>query len=373
MQRNKDESLILFKYKDNISELIEEIFNRAYKKNYIHEYFLKDSIDYIASCTKANLGNYTTLKYKEWDKQCSSTSAFQKLLRYEGEYPKWRYLVNEMIDTINAYYINPYNHLKQKEDRSLVKFFVRILHTKNVMEVFSKIKRKEFKVMLPRYRHKYVNCAKIANNNIFNQKELIVNILNKVISKVDWSMDEQQIIKYICKGISWEFGNLTHHLPNWYWHTHKKFNQLNGESYVRDKRIYVLNHWFGLENLTNSEIRKLKFFTSNQINTIINILDSLENVEYRKNRKGIWDLNKTQLARNLNISYDSLKKRIIYIKKKVQKNGIDIKIKEPRVICNSKFKPMSRAEMFRRVGEDEQDLFEYYCGKFIEECERGYY
>lgn len=32
MQRNKDESLILFKYKDNISELIEEIFNRAYKK-----------------------------------------------------------------------------------------------------------------------------------------------------------------------------------------------------------------------------------------------------------------------------------------------------------------------------------------------------
>lgn len=357
-------------------ELVQELFVRSYRKNYHHEGLLKDDLDYIVSCIKASIGNYHTLKYKEWDKQCSANSAFSKRLRYGDEFLKHRgldyneftevvYGMNEIISQYKPKY-------KKKDYQSVVKFFARCLCDKNLMKEFDYPGYDYLKMHMNLYIKVYVECLRKANRNILSQKEVICNILNKALDNVDWTLDNKQIVKFINQRIRWEFLNLTHKLPTYYEFKVKRYKQNSAKDTIKNTRKHILNKWFNLNNITDDEILELEFINKNQKIFIIDVLKNID-VEFHKNKEGKWDINKTQVASKLGITYDALCKRVSRIKSNSILAGMNIELEKYEEMDYVHY-PKTRKEMFDSLGMSEEAIESLRMGKEQwEEEQDGYW
>ncbi|MEO3216689.1 hypothetical protein [Romboutsia sp. 1001216sp1] len=354
-------------------ELIDEIYVRAYSKNYFHEELLRDDIDYIASCTRSALSRYVTLKEKNWDKQTSVTTAMSKYLRYKSDYNNHIMLYKKshygmfmvLCDEISEELcFQASNHIRKHskyktyikdENISYVKYFARILCNKTILEELERYSD-YFREHSPKYKKIYIKCRKQANENVKEYEELIKSVLNEALDYVDYTLENKQIIKYVNQMIRWRFMRATEKLPGYklYVNRRRKMErQVNACKNIPDKREFVLREWFNLNDyykldekgkilrgdygakvkMSISEVLEMQShnLNKNQVQLVKDVVNNIDEVRYNKNKKGEYDLQKSQLAKILGISYDALEKRIRRIREKNISAGIVLLEKEKKI------------------------------------------
>ena len=350
----------------NREELINEIYTRAYTKNYLLKESFNDELDYIACKIKKELGNFTTIQNKAWDKQCSSSKAFVRKVNKRRLYADFKRYINTLDNEIEggSYLEDIFKHDKPELDRtylrkdkfeSQVKWFIRIIHDKNMVDVMSDdINGYDFKF----YGDIYRECEKVADENIKQQEELIKSILNKAFDEVDLSFNNKQIVKFVNTRIGWLFGNKRRELPGWKRHTIEESKNNAARSQLKNKRMHVLQYWFGLNGMFDTEIQELKFLTNSQRDFILNCLNIAKELSYKRNKKGHWDLSKKELGDKLGLSLYAIDKRMVRIRDKVKANGIEVvdyyNTYEKNAKANT-FKAQSKEQMIEDMYVSEED------------------
>lgn len=319
-------------------ELIEEIYTRSYTKNYLHEAFLKDDIDYIASCLKASLSKYVMLKEKNWDKQTSLTTAINKYLRYnstedESLYKKFQAFCDEVDLELysngskNFKEGKYYSYYLKDNDTSYVKYFCKIVNDRTLYE--TDLKYNEYIVeRMPRYKKIYVLCRNKSNENIKEYEELIHRVLEETLETVDYKLDNKQIIKYINNKIRWMLLEETKKLDNYNIYRNNRRARLRDEEFRKNiwyVEKFIIEKWFGIEGHRECDIRDIEYLSEKHKKFIIDVVRHAKNINYsttryRKDKKGNYDICKTDIAKLLKITVNSLDKRCKRIREKVAKN-----------------------------------------------------
>ncbi len=307
---------MLKEYKNNKIKLINEIYERCINKNYIHPSFLKDNLDYIASCVKASLNNYVLLKEKYYDKQTSLTTCMNKYLRYLGQnddflpetekiklkneqskwikYPRYNntipyskryahtetetymcrelsyyesflYFCEDMYRNLLSKYARSKNYKSVYNESSKIKFFVMCILDKTLFEQdfqYAKYSDEfDFEKYSKLYKNIYIHCRKISFKNTESYESLIKKILKESVEKVDFdNMEDKQIIKFINNKIRWKFYELRTKLPRYNYFRNlklKRARQLNGKANITNAYQHVLHNWFNInERYSYSYITK---------------------------------------------------------------------------------------------------------------------
>lgn len=371
-------------YKDNKKEFIEDIMHNVKTKNYIHPSFLKNDLDYIASCIKASLGNYVVLKEKNYDKQISLTASINKYLRYlntskeeSDKYKNYtrlaytvpyakRYTTLETVYSKDISYYESFlyfcedlydnllsNYAKNKDYKSMyneskVKFFILCMLDKNLIETdFNYIedeytfKPKWFDNYSKLYKEIYIHCRKVTQSNLDDYETTIRTILSDLYDTINFDLDDKQIIKFACNKIRWMFFRMRTELPKYKIYRNLKLRrcrQENGKANITDAYHHVLYNWFNINARYEYSIWTKDYTNEIKIDKFIDdidyindknkkfILDVFKIIDkkqftYRKNRNGKWDINKTEIAKKLKLSHDAFEKRVKRIKLSAIKNG----------------------------------------------------
>lgn len=333
--------------------IVHEVYVRSYTKNYLDKQSFNDDLDYIACKIKKELGNFTTIKTKEWKKQCSSTKAFTRRLNENGDYPMFKHFINGIQDDLLfssslddiLKYENPnldLSYLLKDKYESQVKYFYRLLQDDKVNGTLN-----NYYFDFKEYEDMYRECEKVADANIRRYKRLIKRILNQALENVDYSYDNQQIVKFINTKIGWLFSEEKSKLPSHKEHLKKNSEIIDG-GYIRSKRMHCLQKWFGLNGMFDYEIEQLDFLTNSQKDFILSTLKVCSELSIKINKSHEIDLSKKELGDKLGLSLYAIDKKIVRIREKVKKNGIEV-IKYYNTYTNTatrtKFKAMDKKEM----------------------------